>query len=241
VPTLNDGIYVLSSRDGRTRAQLRKGTVNPEPQLACTANRLVVSEETGNWTVRLTAYDTKTLRVVWTRSFSHRHLWRLAAKRDGFVATLSEPFGPGQQPARFETVSLAATDGQVVGRGLIRDRTGSAITSAALPGRLDKWLASVSRQDGTFRPPTRTERRPGIWFVGVLGSGGSPGKLYALRRSGAIVWTRTVSRLSDIVLCDGRLVAAALDQPATVGPSTAGRLLALDARTGRLIWSAGLR
>jgi len=243
VPTFNDGIYVLSSRDGRTRAQLQKGSVNAGPQLACTANRLVASEEGRKWTVRLTAYDTKTLRVVWTQSFSDRYLWRLAGKHDAFVATLSEPFGPGpsHQPARFETVSLAAMDGRVVGRGPIRGRAGSAITSAALPGRLAKWVARVSRQDDTFRPRTRTERRPGIWFVGVLGSGGSPGKLYALRRSGAIVWTRTVSRLSDIVLCHGRLVAAALDQPASVGPSTADRLVALDSRTGRLIWSAGLR
>jgi len=216
--------------------------------------------------VKLIAYDATNFHPVWRRTVPNSDVWEavaiqsgLAAGTDGgdragtFELLLTEPvnywtdLGPLQRPQHFETLTVRAEDGAV----LSRKRAGRPLEADDVPRALSpavrRWLKGALLWKGHIpRGRTRIMRGDGLLWVGLRESFQqrekrrlevAQSRIFALREPDAtVVWTRDVPGLSDILLDKGRLLVA-YNVPGWMAPPRRPTVMALDAKTGRVLWS----
>lgn len=235
VATQNQGVYVLDAVTGSSRGRLQPCSSRlGSPLLACCNDRVLVGQAAGDW---LIAYDARTLRRVWKRIFRG---WRLSS-----VGRVGETFsvlqlenssrGTGRQ------IALRPEDGHLIASQPV------PVPAYRFPGYLPKAVREwCERTLGVaFGPAGQVLffRDGTYWFIGVPAELDSIGRVYSVRSSGSVGWTRSVKGLSSMVVLDDRLIVTAvrngygLDKAAQ---QTVGEVFALNAATGRRLWTVAL-
>jgi outer membrane protein assembly factor BamB len=246
-PTFADGVYVLNLLDGTLKARLRTGKDATEPRVGCTSGRILVANAQSDWDANLVAFDTTRFHPIWRRTIPRSYVWKVFCAVDTFELLLSEPFGPGPSlpPRRYEKISIGAQDGRVLSRKSTARPADYDMIPGRLPAAMRKWLTQLlRRKGGVFLPRTRIERLGALWLVGNVEDRTAPSRVFAIRGDAAeVVWQRDAPGLADIILHKDRLIVAAVSshQAGTDRINrTKGKLTALDAQTGRVLWTAEL-
>jgi outer membrane protein assembly factor BamB len=239
-----EGVYVLDRRSGAVAKLLREPADGTYENVALSPNRIVAVSNGARWDAAVTAFDRPGLRMAWRRTFAARYAWAIVPTAGIVRVLLSAPFGPGRRPDRYESVVVSLGDGRVVSRKPVPEPLDRHAVPLDLTAPLQRWLGrALRRRGGVVAARTRIERYDGFCLVGVLGDRDTAGRVYAIAsRSGRVVWQREVPNLGEIARRGTTLVVAACGQPRTTaqGQAIAGRLTALDCRTGRLAWAARL-
>lgn len=154
----------------------------------------------------------------------------------------------------YRIVTIRASDGRIISNkafknfgDLYHGDPMNGEKDTYLPGTLPSAVKSFIRKIfGTLGYPhwpilrTRLERNDKLWFIGKINRKTQKGTVFAFDdETGKTVWKCDVSGLWKILAYKGKLLAASFmaDQ---YGPSTKlkkNKLLALDAKTGKVCWT----
>jgi len=249
--TWHSGIYVIAARDGKVKARL------PEPHgtnaVACTSKRLYLSRWLYNShkNSAVLALDPRTSRQVWERTFGDKDIWSVAADGDTIVVIFSHT-----TPAGFwldERMVLAAADGRIISKGPIEIKTGDIIPvsstlklTTAERIRLSKALGKVVTIADNFQwrvYNTRIVQLDHFFFVGTWDYSTRRGAVFAIDlHTGRVAWKRPAQGIRDIAVAGGRVFVTYGEpyrryyEPLTPAQQRTKALMALDARTGRVLW-----
>jgi hypothetical protein len=248
VPTLRDGVYVVDANTGSIRARLHTRSVDLVPGVDSASERVLIADPTSNG---VEAFDTTSFRSLWKRKMWHFHFTEVTGKRDTFELLVRDYRVPDKanQDRGFRTVIVRARDGFVLSDKPKRRTDWHGVYPEFFPKAVYRWYAEMNRKHSSFRyARTTTEYANGIWFFGR--NRVAPGVVYAVRGdTGKVLWQLAVPDLSNIRLIGSTLYVGAFGneavssytRPGIENGSSAGMVMALDARTGRKLWSADVK
>jgi len=241
--TRADEAYVLRVQNGASKTRLKDTYV-----WACNSRLILVT----SWSQKahqppaetLSALDAQTLRSVWRKALAPWRVHEMQVEGDKVALVLIRGWWEIGHVMR-QRVTVRAADGYEVLRGKpeewLPNRTIGDPIPKTLPQpartRLTRLLA---RQGGVFIGCTRVLRLRDLFFAGNREDSTAPSKVYAIRGStGQIVWQQPAPGLLDIALGDTRVfVAYGLQQKHAMRRNKS--LMALDAETGRVLWTTEL-
>jgi hypothetical protein len=239
VPVQHQGVYVFELSDGSLKRHLRTGRESPWPQVACTRRRVLITSA-DNGAAGVVAFDAATFSPIWRRMLPHRSVAEMQAW-GGRVEVVVLQGSAELRPRRIERLQLAATDGRTLRSTHLREIPSHNVIPDTLPRPVRLRMTQLlARKGGVFLTRTQVLQLQRLYFFGNMEDATAPSKVFAIRGdSGAIVWQRDAPGLAGISRQDRRIIVAyGLEAP--YARRRAKSLMALDAETGRALWSTRL-
>lgn len=252
--TGDSGIHVISARDGTVRARLTEP--HGAKAVACAPGRLCLSY----WDRRaqnscVVALDPKTLRPLWRRSFPERTIYSVRAEDAAFAVTFARLEFEHNAPS--SGVVLAASDGRLIrqtaseagaAQGIIEDPHGPKLSADQASRLRDAiWRIAVPPDRSSLWPQIVILESGDFLFVGSRDNGAGYGAVYAIQSDGGrVAWKTPASGIHGIAVADGRVFVTYgepkrdYDEPIAPAQQKTKALMALDARTGRVLWNVKL-
>jgi outer membrane protein assembly factor BamB len=234
VPLVSEAVYVLDAQSGRLRGRLRVGGGSGWFQVSCGAGRIFVAFVAlkAGMGDSLVAFDAQSLGRVWRVKFADSFIENARPKSDTIEVSL-RVLGNAGRRVRYERVVLRARDGRATEGPPTPAPAYPEASLSAVPQRARKRITALLRGVGGLSPRVQIASSARLVFLGNVGgmeSSGAPMGLFAIRsNTGEIAWQRTVAGFAYMAVGQRALFL------------THGRnLTALDARTGRRLWTAKL-